>query len=243
MLRHFIMGLFAVLFFQRFPCFAQVNLRDTLFVETALEKARDEYTIGMEGQSNIYSGTEHPEQRNLRAGHHPFFLTDDWSDGSVLYDGEFYNKVSLMYDISVDKLIVEHYYNHSMVQLFTRRVDRFSFMGHNFIRISANKGNLTAGLYELLYDGDTKVLAKHEKMKQRTIQSRKVIFYYIQKTRYYILKDGAYQAVKDKSSLLGILEDQKPVLKKFVRDNKVDFRRQRGKAIAQVAEFYDTVKK
>src|SRR5436190_1611330 len=114
--RHFIAGLFAVLFFQHFPSPAQGTQADTLFVAAAQESAREEYTLEMEGQSNIFSGTEYGEHLNLRDGQHPFFLVDDWSDGSVFYDGEFYKKVSLMYDINSDKVIVEHYYNHSMVQ-------------------------------------------------------------------------------------------------------------------------------
>jgi hypothetical protein len=238
-----IMGLFAVLFFNQFTSSAQGNQPDTLFVEAALERARDEYTRGMEGQSKIFSGTEYAEQHDLRSGHHPFFLTDDWSDGTVIYEGEVYRKVSMMYDISIDKVIVEHYYNHSMLQLVKGKVGLFSFMGHTFTHVSVNNSNLAEGYYELLYGGDTKVLAKHEKTKERTIQSHKVTFFYLEKSRYYILKDGVYHGVKDKSSLLKLLEDQKPALKKFMREMKIDFRHKRAKAIAQIAEFYDGVKK
>src|SRR5436190_959037 len=154
--RHFIAGLFAVLFFQHFPSPAQGTQADTLFVAAAQESAREEYTLEMEGQSNIFSGTEYGEHLNLRDGQHPFFLVDDWSDGSVFYDGEFYKKVSLMYDI---------------------------------------------------------------------------------------LKDGVYHKVNDKASVLAVLADQKPALKKFISDKKINFRADREKAIARVAEFYYTIKK
>jgi hypothetical protein len=159
----------------------------------------------------------------------------------VIYDGEKYENVPLLYDISADKLVVEHFAG-AFIELITANVYQFEIQGHTFRQFSKaddTRGIISEGFYEVLYDGKTKVLAKRTKTLEEWIASMQLKRAFTEKSQYYISRNGAFYLVSSKRSVLQIFGDKRQEMKKFIRDSKVDFLHDREYSFARTAEFYD----
>jgi hypothetical protein len=80
---------------------------------------------------------------------------------------------------------------------------------------------------------------KRHKEKKEQITQGEVQVEFTEIDRLYILKQGLYIPVKTKSSVLEAFNDRKSDVRKYIRKNKINFRKQREKAIARVVSFYD----
>ena len=222
-------------------CFAQQSKTDTAFVAESEKKVSALYTAAIQHQSRLYNGSDYiiyiPRNEE-----HPYFEVDDWAYGSVEYWNELYENIPLMYDINTDQIITEHNRGNP-IKLLPEKVQSFTILDHEFVRLSPdNKNNITPGFYDRLYDGETKVYARHLKIYRETLNAKEVIPKYDANTRYYVFKDGVYNLVKSKSSVLKVLADKKPELKSFIRKNSVHFKSNRSESIVRIATHYDSLK-
>ena len=58
-------------------------------------------------------------------------------------------------------------------------------------------------------------------------------------TFFYIKKDGIYHPIHSKRAALNVFEDQKKLLKKHLRDQRIKYRKAKENAIVQMAIKYD----
>lgn len=214
---------------------------DTAFVSAATKNALQFYRNAIGAQARLYNGSKYspPEQTFEQ---HPYFLSVDWLQGDVDYDGELFREVPLMLDLSNGQLITEHYSNGQSLQLVEDKVHHFMIAGHYFENIhNESVGNSLpgSGFYEILYGGDTKVIVKRQKIIHDEIENTVVVRTFDEKNRYFVFKEGAFHPVKTRASVLKLLENQKQQLKKFLRQNRVRFKDNRESALTRVAEYYD----
>jgi hypothetical protein len=66
--------------------------------------------------------------------------------------------------------------------------------------------------------------------------------YYLEKSHYYIWKNGVYNAVNTKKSVLNLFKDHKGELKKYFRKNKISFSPKPEYGLVQAATYYDQIK-
>ncbi len=217
---------------------AQNFKSDSSFLVDAKKNAVQLYSQSLSAQSHLYNGSAYTEYRSQNE-ENPYFI-DEWLDGTVQYDGDFYENVPLLYDISRDKLITDHQYTVNKIELINERIGYFIIKDHRFVQLDDKK--IPQGFYELAYDGPTKVYVRY----QKTLQSKRVDYsienLFEEKTTYYVLKDGRYISVKSKGSVLNVLEDKKTELKKFIRDNHLSFNTNRIKDITRLVQYYDQLK-
>ncbi|SHH93172.1 hypothetical protein SAMN04488109_6194 [Chryseolinea serpens] len=232
---------FGLSLFCSIPCTAQPKA-DTAFVAKADLHAKHVYSHYIQGQARLFNGVEYTEYVS-RNDEFPFYLSDDWIMGDVLYDGELYENVPLEYDIRVDQVVTEHLLNGAKIQLVTNKVDHFAISGHTFVLLYGTKTNgITTGFYDRLYDGATKVYVKREKNLQESIESQVIVARFEEKNHLYIVKDGVFYPVKKKGSVLDVLKDRKSDVKSFLNKSKIRFKKDREKAVVRAAEFYDAPK-
>src|SRR5688500_18456578 len=93
----------------------QASVSDTIFLNQAIANAIRLYEKTLNTQSILYNGTQYVEPSQLD-DHHPFFFTDDWTMSSVEYDGERFENVPVLYDLTNDKVISESH-NGSQIEL------------------------------------------------------------------------------------------------------------------------------
>lgn len=220
--------------------YSQVNQVDTAFLATSRAKMVSLYAGSIQQQSRLYNGTDYVMYMS-RDEEHPYFSIDDWIFGSIGYWGEVYENVPVMYDLSTDQVITEHNRGNP-IKLIPDKVDGFVISDHTFQRLRNNGTNKIAeGFYERLYDGTTKVYAKHQKVYREDITAREVIPRFEESTRYYIFKNGTLTQVKKKGSVLDTFEDHKQEVKSFMKKNRIRFNDNRAVAIVRVTEYYDTL--
>jgi len=221
-------------------CYGQVAKVDTSFLAQSKTKSIALYAATILDQSRLFNGSDYivyiPHDDE-----HPYYGSDDWTTGSVVYWDELYENVSLLFDLSIDQVIVEHDRG-SPVRLIPEKVQRFAILGHTFVRLLRDdKNKLSDGFYDQLYNGKSKVYAKYSKTYRETLQTPQVIPSFDENVRYYVVKDGNFHGVKTKSSILQVLKDRKSELKNFLRKNRIRYNDDREKAIVRLTEFYDTL--
>jgi len=216
---------------------------DSLLLQQATSASVVLYTQTIKGQTLLYSG---PQYRSgpILDGQHPFFGADDWTFGSVTYNGYRFDNVPLLYDIAFDVLVTENYYTAHETALVKEKVEAFEINGRQFIRIDRHQyeGSLpTPGFYEMVYDGTTTVLARHTKFENSRIESKAIVIDYKEKVKYFILRGTRFFPVKTKRSILNVLADEKQALRQYIRQHNLFPRVDRRGFLLQVAAHYDTL--
>jgi hypothetical protein len=216
---------------------------DSLFVARAASNAVQLYERDIRGQSSLYTGSEYgqPEQTHEQ---HPFFLSEDWQNGSVTYYGEEYLNVGILYDITSDILVIEHYYNGDEMVLVKEKVSSFTLGDREFIHhpaASLPAGLPVAGFYEVMYDGETKVMARFEKQREERIESHEVLIEYTPRSRFFVLKQGEYHRVFRRGDLLKLLADKKQEVRSYINKEKIRVSKKNPGSFAQVVSFYDSL--
>lgn len=218
--------------------------QDTAFVSTAIKNTLQLYRNDIGAQARLYNGSKYsPPQQTFEQ--HPYFLSVDWMEGDVYYDGELFRQVPLMLDLNNGQLITEHYSNGQSLQLVEDKVHHFIIAGHYFENIhNESVGNSlpASGFYEILYGGNTKVIVRRQKLIHDEIVNTVIERSFDVKNRYFILKDGIFHPVKTKASVLKLLENKKQQLKKFLRQNRLRFKENRESALKSLAEYYDALR-
>lgn len=218
---------------------------DTTFVNSSIENAVKVYQQQLKSQSKLYNGSKYPLNYESIEGEHPFFSSEDWIMGDVLYDGELFTQVPLMYDIVSSNLITEHFPTGHAIQLVWGKLRHFSIAGHRFEKIeneSVGSSLPRTDFYDILYRGPTKVIAQHVKIKRVRIEGLEVQTSFPAKTRYYIFKNGVFFHVQSKASVLKVLKNEKQALKKFLKTNRIFFGFDRESSLKRMAVYYDTLK-
>jgi hypothetical protein len=217
---------------------------DTTFIRAATDKTIDLYKEALRAQSRLNNGPKYrAPEHSLEQ--HPYFLSEDWIAGSVFYDGEFFRDVPLMYDLNLGVLVTEHYPSGNAIELVDQKLRHFTVEGHYFEKIdveSVANSLPRTDFYDILYGGETKVVAHRQKFLRKEIESRVIEISYDEKYRYYIFRNGIFFPVKSKGSALKLMSDKKQSLKKFLKQNRTAFAKQRELMLKSLAEYYDTLK-
>ena len=218
--------------------------KDTTFITVAVQNAVKLYRNALGAQARLYNGSKY-DAPDHTLEQHPYFFSEDWLEGDVFYDGEYFAKIPIMFDLHNRQLITEHHPSGHAIQLVPEKLLRFSIAGHFFEKIEneavANSLPRT-GYYDILYSGETKVVAQREKMLREQIENTEIERFFEEKNRYFIFKNGVFNPVKSKSSVLKLLADKKPDLRKFLKQQRVSFSADRELAMKRLAEYYDTLK-
>jgi hypothetical protein len=235
------------LLFITFSTFSQSDVQDTAFFRASMDNAISLYYKTIGENAHLYNGSEYmvdvvyekDENKNL------YFLSIFLDRGSVFYDGAEYENIPMAYDILHDDLITTRYNQVYRIRLNADKVSHFTFAGHEFVRLSEDSthhlpfGN---GYYEKLYDGKTQVLAKRQKILEQRYIGGSAYNAYNESDHYFIWKNGVYNPVNTKKSVLALFKEHKKELKKYFRKNKISFSPKPEFAIIQAATYYDQIK-
>lgn len=178
------------------------------------------YTQEQGKAQQIFNGPEYVSV-DINIKGHPFFLQKTFHSGRIKYDGEIYIGIEMGFDIHRGELAVVYYDendNFSLIRIFSKNVNGFSFNGHRFVRLEKEKFPelFTTGFYEILYDGLLKVFALHVK-KIRPTNEGIYRYQFVDNSVIYIFKDQVFHKIGSKKALLGLLEVEKRSIRKIGR--------------------------
>lgn len=222
-------------------CRANAQTADTLFLEAAIKNNIKLYSRSIHGQTTLYNGSQYKQPVEAE-DQHPFFISEDWLHGKLLYNRQKYDSVPLLYDITSDQVITENYYNGTEMVLVPEKINQFEIAGNTFINLR-HRSLPKNGFYQLIYNGTSQVVARRQKIIREKIASRTIYYSFDEKSRYFIYKNNSYFPVRTKGSVLKIFKDEKPALETFINKNKINFKSSPETALREIANHYDKLKK
>ncbi|HVU58694.1 MAG TPA: hypothetical protein VHD83_26725 [Puia sp.] len=191
----------------------------------------------------LFTGAEYIRNGQHAQGH-PFFQSDQPMDGSLWYDGARYDHAALQFDLITGDVVVSDTIGNASISLIKEKLPRFSLSGHHFIWLPMagdSDRSISPGYYELLEDGSTPLVARHEK-RLRFPTTKEDIVKYVSIDSYFIRIDSRYIRVEGRRGLLNILSDKKDALKKFIRQHDLDFSKDLETSLQQVIHYYTQLK-
>ncbi len=204
------------------------------------------YQQATKSESHLLNGPEYVDYRKVNRVGHQFFLQDQKAPGSVLYDGSWYHDVPMLHDLVLDELVIVS--NGFLLQkLIKEKVDAFMLGRHTFVRYtapdSASDHSMPTGFYDVLYAGNTQLLAKRIKLKTYAIEDMKEVEHYDEEDKFFVKKGDAYHQVSSGKSVYKVFGDQKKELKKYARARKLNFRKAQKAALLALVMQYDALQK
>lgn len=182
--------------------------------------------------SLLYNGTEYIKQFDQTKGT-PFFPTEK-TNGSVLYFGNWYQNLDLLYDIQDDVVITRDVQGLLKMRLTREKLDEFMVDGHHFVKLKLTSPS--GEFYEQFYKGQRSLLMQWRKVTDtEDPQNQKFI---LRKT-LFVLDKGEIIPLDRTSDLFSIDPKHQKELKKVYRDQKLSFKKDpinASKAIIHVIE-------
>jgi hypothetical protein len=193
---------------------------------------------------NLYNGRQYYVYDN-RSEEHQFFEFRKWHNGVIMYDGQRFDSIPLLYDIFKDELVIKHF-NGDHILLQSEKVDYFNVDNHNFQRLEAGKDineQMHTGFYDVLYNGKSRTIVRRVKSRQEKIVDKMVVALYPQKNLFYVKKGDRYYGVNTKKATLNLFPEYKRELRRVLKDEKIKFRKNREVAIVRIVDTYDKIAK
>jgi hypothetical protein len=214
---------------------------DSVLYNESLANIHQVYLREIGDNAQIYHGREFI-RNGQKANGFPFYESDNLLTGSVSYQGTIYPNQNVYYDIVSDELITNNYSHNAFVVLSAEKVDSFVIQHHVFVPLSSNKINHLDkdGYYDQLYAGEPGVYARREK--RLVVGSGSEETKYVQHDDYFIKIKNVFYTVDGKSELLDILKDQEDVLKKYIRTNKINFKKDLESSLVLTTIYYSQLK-
>ena len=157
---------------------------------------------------------------------HPFYLSRQSLPAKVIYDGQVFLNVPVLFDIYNDLVIVTQIKKATqvLVQVDNTKIPGFQFNNAVFRRFNVTDKNGTdavTGHYQVLHDGQNiLLLAKRRKVRMVNKYTHQVE--YKEESAFYTLYHERWHTVKGRRSFYKILPADKTLLiKNFIRKNKL----------------------
>jgi hypothetical protein len=227
---------FFIVFLSATCCvYAQQTYSDS---SASAELVKQMYAVQRGKELPLYNGIQYSPY-NVTIEGIPFFRTTEWQKGSVLYEGIRYDNISMKYELVRDQLIITPDETGGMqIALFSPRVKEFSFSGDKFVRLD-NVPSLDRGFYQQLAGGKVTAFARKTRLIDEKAEITGMYRKFVDKTRYYILKNDKYYLIKNKSDLLSVLKEHKDGIQQLLATKDLNYRRNQEETITAAVEFYN----
>jgi hypothetical protein len=215
--------------------------QDSTDIIQSIEKVLALYERTMEGVHHLYNVSEYIAYEPID-DEYPYFKTDEWTYSQLKYDDEWFRNVPLLFDIDKNQLIASYYYNGTKMQLVQNRVDEFILADHHFINIkeSIDSTTIRPGFYELLYNGQTQILARRSKNFIERIEETQEVKFFKESNQIFIIYSGIPFRINSKHDMLRVLKSKKSDLKIYIRENHL-FEKDKENSIIRLTQYFDRI--
>jgi len=196
----------------------------TVFGQSEIDGYAIEYLQSAKSQSALYYGIQ--QEPLPRTTNHPYLKDMLFAKGRLSYNNILYPEVLLRFDLYRNELIATSP-GYRDVVLFPESVDFAELHGQHIIyfRSDSLPGSPSTGYYFVLYEGNCAVLEKHTASLTSHSDSRMSdLQYYDFRKIFYLYKDGVYYTIRNKNSLLKVLQPYKKELKRYLSSQRLNYR-------------------
>ncbi len=213
--------------------------------DSSLAKAIRIYDNTIGRNSFLFTGRVYVDKYNGIRGHQ-YFGEDYWEQGDIIYEGQKFDSIFLMYDIYNDQVILEHFNSNgaiSPIKLYNPKINSFNLQGHHFVRLQEDTVfGLKEGFYDELFAGEKMtVYVMREKQISKANQTNDLHEIFIERHKYYIKKDDQYFRIRGRKDIAKVMKDHKREIKRYLRRNILSFRREPDRTILAAAQLYETL--
>jgi hypothetical protein len=210
----------------------QSPVADSITRQTSITYAINQYHDFMGVRvARLYNGEKFTTYDPSIVGH-AFFETDSLRIGSVLFDGVWYQKVPMKYDIIADKLVIANAYDNLLCPV-PELTEQFLVGGHTFVHTAK-------GYYDVLCSGVIGIRVKRFKQIEESSSVQEFTRTATEADHYYMIKDGVYHFLANARSLLALLGDKRAAVRQNLRRNKISLRKKnKEQALVKAAEYYN----
>jgi len=172
----------------------------------------------------------------------PYFNDQNWVESSISTRYETFTNVLVKYDIFQDMLITPLYLKEGTyaVVLNPQYIRSFTLGTHTFVNLNSTIPSCNvsySGYYEVLYDGDLKMLVKWQKVITDEDKISGADFELVK--TLYLFSDNHLYRLKRNRSLIKLFPEHKKAIRNYIRDNQVYLNRSGNDALIKLTEFID----
>jgi hypothetical protein len=217
------------------------SFNDSLQYKESISGLHTIYLSEIGDNAQIYHGSEYIRDGQKALGF-PYYDSDSMFSGTVNYLDNEYPDTKLFYNLVTDEIIIRNFRQDALIVLPEGKVKSFTIGAHVFelMNVKQFTGLPMDGFYELLFSGDPGLYVK--RVKKLVTGTGSEENKYIQYNTYCLLKDNVFYVVGSKKELLNLLKDQENLLSKYIRANKLKFKKDLESSLVLTTSYYSRLK-
>lgn len=183
---------------------------------------------------------------HFNATGNPYFNQLDWENGSAETTHGRFDELLLRYNVQMQELVLQKVLQNgetAYVMLNPDFINTFTIGDYDFINTDRlDLHSDLQGYFEVIYQGGITYLAKHTKMfvanytansPQGSISG--------QNTQYFLLDGEKLHKVQSRRALLNVFPDKKKEVKRFLKKEKIKFRKAGNRDLYKLMKYLDTL--
>ncbi|HEY0272140.1 MAG TPA: hypothetical protein VGC22_03095 [Chitinophaga sp.] len=192
----------------------------------------------------LYNGFEYVHyDQHIYNNLDPYFRSRAYGVGDIWYQGRHFADQRMILDIVLEQLVIPNDYlpgTYGQLVLLHDRVDSFSLHGLRFIHMR-DSTQYRPGFYARLHKGRTTTLyARYVKDLEKGKITPDGIWDAITDHNYYEMEvAGQFHVVHTQADISRLLGQKRKVVKRYLRNQDIEFKRERERAIVAVVRHFD----
>lgn len=232
-----------VVLFSANPINAQLSSKDSSLLKLSIKNVLEFYDQNIGEQSGKFNGSQNIGYSTAVIEKNPYFETSNFTKGSIVYDGVYYNNVFLLYDEAADLVILQD--SSHRIELISEKLESFNIADHTFQYISKDNANASAllrtGFYQVLVDNTTSLFTKETKKITEKIQGNELNYTIESSNYYYVKKAGRYFEIENKKGFLRLLKDKEKELKHYIKVQHLNYRKDKINTLRNLVAYYNLI--
>ncbi|MCH5718881.1 hypothetical protein [Niabella hibiscisoli] len=169
----------------------------------------------------------------------PYIPETGWLPGDIQYNNIWYKVGGIKFDAYTGELII-YTPNQFSILPVKYRISNFTLGEKKFIRLDSTVKSATrAGFYELLADGDLKVLARRNATLEQKIEQQVLEYEFLRADEFFLQRNDQLTKIVSKRKLYELLKDKKKLIKKTLRPLGLNFKKNKEVLILKAVETYN----
>lgn len=193
--------------------------------------------------TGLYNGTEFKDQFVNTDGSYRYFNLFNFTEGSIVYNNQFYSNVLLKYDLVEDNIITRSDDNLSLfkVRLIAEKISSFSIYNHKFIRLTDTELNLNDnGFFEIIYLGNKlNCYIKHQKKTKERAINKRMQYRFLDDNYYLLLFGETYHIIHSIKDLIKVIPERDQQIRNFYRSYKPLYELNTDGFMKQLVKYLD----
>jgi hypothetical protein len=209
---------------------------------------RNLYSEKIQVPKELINGKEYEPYFN-RSKIKPLLFADKKRTASINTTTRRYNNITLHYDTYLDEVVYTDIsrtvnfrfpqiaLNKDMIEGFNLYFEDDSLI-FKYLRLpEVASMNLKEGFYEIVYEGNTRFLIKHES----TVYEREGLNNYKYSPKNFISSGGVFYKINNRKSLLRLCTGKSREMKTFLHSSRIKMRKADKSEIISILKYYDSL--